>query len=250
MDIQAYLDRIGYTGTREPTLENLTKLIREHLETVPFENLDCCYKGAPLTNDPEAVFEKVVLRRRGGICFELNGLLFALLTALGYETHAVAVRLPRPDGLAPISHQGNVVTLNKKQYYCDVGFGGPGPKGALPLDDGAEQTVNGERFRIDRDGIYVTICRLHHGEWIETIRYADIPCIWQDFTGLLYHFGMAPNSYFVTQRLVNLCLPCGGSLALTNNRFTARRNGTVTQTDLTTEAEVSLILEQEFGLCL
>ena len=249
MDIQAYLDRIGYTGTRELTLNNLTHLIRQHLETVPFENLDCCYKGAPLTNDPEIVFEKVVLRRRGGICFELNGLLFALLTALGYETHAVAVRLPRPDGLAPISHQGNVVTLDGKQYYCDVGFGGPGPKGALALDDEPEQTVDGQQFRVSRDGVFVTICRLQEDQWIETICYADIPCIWQDFTGLLYHFGMAPYSYFVTQRLVNLCLPGGGSLALTNDRFTARRNGTVTQAVLT-EAEIPEILEKEFGIVL
>lgn len=249
MDIQAYLDRIGYTGTREPNLANLTRLIRQHLETVPFENLDCCYKGAPLTNDPEAVFEKVVLRRRGGICFELNGLLYALLTELGYETHAVAVRLPRPDGLAPISHQGNVVTLEGKQYYCDVGFGGPGPKGALALDDEPEQIVDGERFRVSRDGVFVTIFRHHNEEWIETIHYADIPCIWQDFTGLLYHFAMAPYSYFVTQRLVNLCLPNGGSLALTNDRFTARRNGTVTQTTLS-EAEIPQILEKEYGIIL
>ena len=79
MDIQAYLDRIGYTGTRALTQENLTLLIRQHLETVPFENLDCWGKGAPLSNDPEVLFEKIVTRRRGGICFELNGLLFELL---------------------------------------------------------------------------------------------------------------------------------------------------------------------------
>lgn len=249
MNIQAYLDRIGYTGSRELTVENLTLLIRQHLETVPFENLDCCYKGAPLTNDPEVVFEKVVTHHRGGICFELNGLLFALLTALGYETHAVAVRLPRPDGLAPISHQGNVVTLEGTQYYCDVGYGGPGPKGALALDAEAEQIVDGERFRVERDGVYVIIYRYYQEQWIETIRYADIPCMWQDFTGLLYHFGMAPHSYFVTQRLVNLCLPNGGSLALTNDRFTARRNGTVTQTILT-EDEIPEVLKNEFGLSL
>ena len=55
MDIQAYLDRIGYTGSRALTLENLTLLIRQHLETVPFENLDCWGKGAPLSNDPEVL---------------------------------------------------------------------------------------------------------------------------------------------------------------------------------------------------
>ena len=249
MDIQAYLDRIGYTGSRDVNVENLTALIRRHLETVPFENLDCCHTGAPLTNDPEVLFEKIVTRRRGGICFELNGLLYRLLTELGYSCHAVGVRIPRPDGPAPICHQGVVVTLAGKQYYCDVGFGGPGPKGALPLDDGDLQTVDGEQFRVGRDGVHVSICRNQDGAWIETLRYADIPCIWQDFTGLLYHFAMEPNSYFVRQRLVNLCLPDGGSLALTDNRFTVRRNGTVTRTELS-EEDLPQVLKEEYGLVL
>ena len=71
MDIQAYFDRIGYTGTRELTRDNLTLLIRQHLEAVPFENLDCYPGGCPLSNDPKKLFEKIVVNRRGGICFEL-----------------------------------------------------------------------------------------------------------------------------------------------------------------------------------
>lgn len=248
MNIQAYLDRIGYCGSREPSRENLTALIRLHLETVPFENLDCCYRGAPLSNDVDVLFDKIVTRRRGGICFELNGLLYELLKALGYDCHSVAVRLPRPDGKAPISHQGIVVLLEGRQYYCDVGYGGPGPKGALPLDEDPVQTVVGERFRVSREGIYVIIDRFYREEWVETIRYADIPYMREDFTGMLYHFGMDPHSYFVTQRLVNLCLPCGGSLALTDNRFTARRNGTVTQTEVSSEEELDRILREEYGI--
>ncbi|MBO7253321.1 MAG: arylamine N-acetyltransferase [Oscillospiraceae bacterium] len=250
MNIQTYLDRIGYTGSREISRENLTTLIRQHLETVPFENLDCCGKGAPLSNEPEHLYEKIVTNRRGGICFELNGLLYSLLQAMGYTCYSVAVRIPRPDGKSPISHQGVVVTLDGKQYYCDVGFGGPGPKGALALDEAPEQTVDGERFLVTRDGIYVSISRYYQDTWVETLRYADIPYGWEDFTGMLYHFAMAPDSYFVVQRLVNLCLPGGGSLALTNNRFTARRNGTVTQTELASEDEVIKVLREEFSLFL
>lgn len=250
MDIQAYFDRIGYTGTRDLTPENLTLLIRQHLEAVPFENLDCYPGGCPLSNDPKKLFEKIVVNRRGGICFELNGLLFQLLTALGYCCHSVAVRIPRPDGIAPISHQGVVVTLDAKQYYCDVGFGGPGPKGALPLDGEPVQTVDGEPFRVVRDGIYVSIQRYHQEEWSDILRYADVPCIPEDFSGLLYSFSTAPDSYFVTQRLVNLCVKGGGSLALTHNRFTARRNGTVTQTVLKDEQEIREVLAKEFNICL
>lgn len=248
MDIQVYFDRIGYTGSRDLTADNLTLLIRQHLETVPFENLDCYPNGQPLTNAPDRLFEKIVLNRRGGICFELNGLLFQLLTALGYNCHSVAVRIPRPDGIAPISHQGVVVTLDGKQYYCDVGFGGPGPKGALPLDADPVQTVDGEPFRIIREGIYVTIQRYHQDAWSDILRYADVPCLPEDFSGLLYCFSTAPDSYFVVQRLANLCVKGGGSLALTGDRFTARRNGTVVQRVLQDEEEIRKVLEKEFGI--
>ena len=250
MDIQAYLDRIGYTGTRECTAKNLTLLIRQHLENVPFENLDCYPNGCPLTNNVDRLFEKVVTKRRGGMCYELNGLLFALLKELGYDCHAVSVRLPRPDGVAPLCHEAIVVTLDGKQYYCDVGFGGPGPKGALPLDDDPVQDIDGELFSVSRDGITVSICRQHQDAWMEVIRYADLPCIAEDFSGMLYYFSTAPDSYFVIQRIVNLCGPGGGSLALTGNRFTARRNGTVTQTDLGSEEEIRDVLAKEFGIIL
>ena len=250
MDIGAYFERIGYDGGYEVSLENLTMLIRSHLETVPFENLDCWPNASPLSNDPEILFEKVVLRRRGGICFELNGLLYELLSALGYECYSVGVRLPRPERPAAIVHQGVVVVLNGKQYYCDVGFGGPGPKGALALDDDPVQTVDKENFRVCRNGIYVTIQRYYEGAWIDTIQYADIPFIREDFTGLLYFASSAPGSYFTSQRIVNLCLPDGGSLALTGNRFTARRNGTVTQTVLKDEQEIREVLAKEFNICL
>ena len=248
MDIQAYFDRIGYTGDRCLTVENLSVLIRRHMETVPFENLDCYPGGYPLTNDPERLFEKVVVNRRGGICFELNGLLYELLKALGYACYSVAARIPRPDGIAPICHQGVVVVLDGRKYYCDVGFGGPGPKGALPLDDGPVQDVDGERFRILRDGIHVGIQRYHQETWVDVIRYADIPCIREDFSGLLYYFSTAPDSYFVIQRMVNLCVEGGGSLALTGDRFTARRNGMVTQIHLKDETEIREVLAKEFGI--
>ena len=250
MDISAYFDRIGYTGTSQPTLENLAAILRLHLETVPFENLDCYPRGKALSNDPEVLFDKVVCRRRGGVCFELNGLFYALLKAMGYDCHAVAVRLPFTGGPAPISHEAVVATIGGRQYYCDVGFGGPGPKGLLPLDADPVQTIDGQDFRVQRCGIHVSINRMQDGVWMPTIRYADLPCIWQDFTGPLYYFTHNPDSYFVTQRIVNLCLPDGGSLALTNNQFTVRRNGQVNRVLLESEEEVSNILRQEFGISL
>ena len=251
MDIQAYFDRIGYTGSAEPTAENLAKILRLHLETVPFENLDSYPNGKAMTNDMKALYEKVVVRRRGGVCFELNTLFYGLLKAMGYETYPIEVRLHmRPDFPAPYTHGGVVAVIDGVKYYCDVGFGGPGPKGLVPLNTEEEQIFDGMRYRVRVEGIYVKIEWFHDDEWHLQISYADIPCIPEDFQARLYFFTTAPDSHFVVQRIVNLCLPCGGSLALTGNQFTARRNGEVTQVVLETEEEVTRVLKEEFGIVL
>ena len=64
-DAAAYLDRIGYSGPTEPTAATLAALHRAHMETVPFENLDI-HLGVRNVLDADHVFDKVVVRRRGG----------------------------------------------------------------------------------------------------------------------------------------------------------------------------------------
>lgn len=251
MDIQVYFDRIGYTGTADTTLKSLEELIRCHLQAVPFENLDCCYTGAPLSNDLPGLYEKIVLRRRGGICFELNGLFCALLQAMGYQCYSVEVRIHAgPEHPARVCHQGIVVRIGNRRYYCDVGFGGPGPKGLLPLDADPVQLVNREYFQVEADGLHTHIRCREDVHWVDMLTFADIPCIPEDFTAHLYYMAMEPGSYFVRQRLVNLCLPDGGSLALTDNRFTVRQGGQVLRQELADEGAVTQILQKEFGLYL
>ena len=251
MDIQAYFDRIGYTGSSEPNRENLSKLLRCHLETVPFENLECSGTGAPLSNALDVVYDKVVVRRRGGVCFELNSLLYGLLNALGYECYMVEVRLYGATiSVAQYTHAGVITILDGKKYYCDVGYGGPGPKGLMPLEEEPEQTVFGARFRVMQEGVYTHIQRSQEYGWANMIAFADIPCIVEDFAARLYYAAMYPKSRFVLQRIVNLCLPCGGSKALTENHLTIRKEGQVTERDLITEDEYRQVLAEEFGIHL
>jgi N-hydroxyarylamine O-acetyltransferase len=84
MHLDAYLDRIGYTGPRAPMAETLRALHRQHMLTVPFENLDIGL-GRKIVLDPERFFDKIVGSGRGGFCYELNGAFASLLTALGFR---------------------------------------------------------------------------------------------------------------------------------------------------------------------
>lgn len=249
MQLQAYLDRIGYPAGLERTPENLHRLIRCHLETVPFENLDFCYHPKRMSTRPEDMYHKVVERRRGGVCFELNSIFYWLLEQLGYEVYPLHVRLSRGPGIpAPITHRGNMVVLDGKKYFCDVGYGGPGPKGLVCVDGPEIQVVANEPFKVERDGLYVTISRQEEGKWLPNILFADIPAVNEDFEFLLFAFSMDPQSHFVTKRIVNLCLPDGDFLALTDMEFSARKNGEKLHRVLQSEDEVREVLRTEFGI--
>ena len=84
IDLEAYFSRIEYTGTRVPTLATLTEIHRHHARAIPFENLDVLL-GRGIRIDPTSVEKKLIHDRRGGYCFEQNGLLRDVLTTLGFR---------------------------------------------------------------------------------------------------------------------------------------------------------------------
>ena len=129
MDIQAYLRRINYSGEQAPSAATLYELHRAHLLAVPFENLDI-HLGRPIVLDQDALFDKIVTRRRGGFCYELNGLFALLLRELGFEVTLLAAGVARADGgFGPeFDHLTLLVratSLNPQSevWLADVGFG-------------------------------------------------------------------------------------------------------------------------------
>ncbi len=248
--MQQYLQRIGYSGDGQCNPANLSRLLRAHLETVPFENLDFYHNPCQLPLDQDALYDKVVIRRRGGVCFELNSSFGWLLRQMGYETYPVLVRIliMGAGGPSPLSHMGNVVTLEGKRYYCDVGFGGPGPKGLVCLDDAEVQVINGESYRTEWRGIDCYIHKLTPDGWVPCLRTIHMDCNVMDFTILLYYFTSNPSSHFVNARVVNLCQP-DGYLALSDNLFSGKRNGVSFHREVP-EEEIPALLASEFGLVL
>ena len=152
MDFGRYLERIGYDGLTDQSPETLAALQRAHLMTVPFDALDC-HLGNPVTVEPEDAYRKVVEHRRGGFCFELNGLFAELLTHLGFEVTRLAGRPFTGDGglAPPFAHLALVVQLDRR-WLVDVGFGFDFAIEPLDLDARGEQRRDEQRFRIAADG--------------------------------------------------------------------------------------------------
>ncbi len=120
--VTQYLDRIGARRPIRPDAEALAELQRRHLLAVPFENLSI-HLGEPIVLEEDALFAKVVERRRGGFCYELNGLFAILLGALGYDVTLLAARVFSPAGLGPPFDHLTLRVGCPEPWMVDVGFG-------------------------------------------------------------------------------------------------------------------------------
>ena len=152
--LDLYLRRIGYSQTPVVNLQTLRELHLLHLQNIPYENIDVfCHRGVAL--DAESLMRKILLRRRGGYCFEQNGLFFMALTELGFRCHANMARVhhnrPQPGGR---THQVNLVELDGATWLCDVGFGGSGFREPLRLEAGVEFEQMGEVYRLHEHDVH------------------------------------------------------------------------------------------------
>src|SRR5215211_8900807 len=126
MNLNGYLSRIGFRVSKPaPSINLLRSLQRSHLLYVPFENLDIHWKR-PIVLDTQKFYAKIVREKRGGFCYELNGLFNELLRDLGFRTRLVSARVfsAREGGHGPeYDHAAIVVTTGDEEYLTDVGFG-------------------------------------------------------------------------------------------------------------------------------
>lgn len=213
MDVHDYLDRIGYAGSREPTAEVLRGLHVAHLRAVPFENLSIHADGEQVVLDEDALVDKIVRRRRGGFCYELNGAFAVLLRALGYQVDRLAARVFRADtgelGI-PFDHMILLVHLEER-WLVDVGFG-EGPVAPLRFDERGEQSEVGRAFRIAPEpaGDQWNLCE-RSGDDDERKRYqfSLTPFELADYEpGCRYHT-TDPQSPFLKHRLCSIARATG-----------------------------------------
>lgn len=233
-----------------PTAEALRALTRAHLEQVPFENLEIALERRCPSLDPEDLYRKVVEQGRGGYCFELNKLFYLLLREMGYDCYCAAARIPyRRADPRPLSHRTIIVRAEGERWLCDVGFGGPSPKGAMRLTAG-EQVVEGETFSSREEDGVLTVYR-HDPDGVHPLTsFRDAPAPDVDFDVLNGYWGYHPNSVFTQKLVLYRCIP-GGLLSLIGDQYACARQGeTVESRKISGGAELADLLEGSFGLAL
>ena len=244
-NVGEYLARIGLSEAPTPTLDGLEALIWAHQTHVPFEDLNTSRLGLPVSLEIPALYDKVVVRRRGGYCFELNSLLHALLVALGYCVYPVAVRIQMGRAeLFPTTHRGEIVLLDGKKYYCDVGFGAIAFPTAIPLD-GSESP---EGFRIVPEGEFLAVQQRQGGEWSLLMRFADRPTDPVDFVMPNFYTSQNPAGLF--RQVLSVALMRGGvRRQLAGDTLREYEGKTVlSERKIADDAELTQVLREEFGI--
>jgi len=252
--MQSYLDRIGYRGPLTPTAETLRALQVAHLQTVPFENLSI-HARQPIVLDDESLFDKVVVRRRGGFCYELNGLFAALLRALGFEVTMLSAAVARPDGTfgPDFDHMALLVTLEER-WLADVGFG-DSFRDPLRLDERGEQPEGARTFRIDDDGgnlpHHLLLLRRDSSEepWQPQYRFTLQPYEFPDYAGMCHFHQTSPESHFTRQTLCSLATP-DGRVTLSGMKLITTCDGERQERVLGSEGERAALLREMFGVTI
>ena len=251
-ETEAYLKRIGYEDEIKTDRNCLEKLMEHQLCSIPFENLESFEEGKVPSLESCDIFEKIIIRKRGGYCFELNKLFYEFLGKLGFQVMPVAVRiLWKKEKLPPMLHRATIVTLPDGIYYCDVGYGGPGPRRPVKLKDGVHKERDGE-FRItmkpENTNGEVLVERRTDEEFLPLLRFALIPALEADFEIMNYYCAKAPNVLFTQKRVVSICEP-EGSVALTGDVLTIQKEDGSIETKVSeSEETVQIWMRFYFGL--
>jgi N-hydroxyarylamine O-acetyltransferase len=246
MRLQSYLDRIGCRGRPEPTLDCLRAIHRAQALTVPYENLDV-QLGVPITTDIASIFDKVVTRRRGGWCYELNGLLGWALKEMGFEVARVAggvMRSVRGD-TAIGNHLVLLVEADGATWLCDLGLG-----------DGLRDPIPAAAGLYRQSSLVFELAELPDGHWRFTNHAHAYP---PDFdfraeaadeahlSARCLVLQTAPESGFV-QNLIVQQMEADAVTCLTG-RVLRRKSATgETKRLLNSAAELSEVLHATFGL--
>lgn len=252
MNVQTYLDRISYDGPCAPTGEALRRLQVAHLLTVPFENLSI-HVGEPIVLDDQALFRKIVDQRRGGFCYELNGLFAALLRAMGFEVVMLSAQVANADGdfNPDFDHMALMVTVDEP-WLADVGFGDSFIE-PLSLNERSPQVQDDRAYRVDVDGERLVVMQRNlidrSEEWKPQYRFTLKPYQYSDFAERCEYHQTSTESHFTKGRICSRLTP-RGRITLSDMGFITTEGAGRREHAVASQGEYAEILREHFGILM
>ncbi|QLP97427.1 MAG: arylamine N-acetyltransferase [Rhodoblastus sp.] len=249
-DLCAYCARISHpfpANAGPLDTASLKAMMRAQLFAVPFENLDV-QAGKGVSLDPGDIADKIVRRRRGGYCYEVNGLFAMALEATGTPFTMVAARPMFYPARRPRTHMALIARVDEADWLVDLGFGSYGPRAPLRLDRlDAEIAQDDDLYRLRREanGEFVLSAKTPEG-WADQYGFYLHPQEWVDFAPANHLNATHPDAIFVRTRLLIRHHPFGRDILIGRTLKRVRDGGVETRE--ITEAETPAVFESLFGL--
>jgi N-hydroxyarylamine O-acetyltransferase len=248
MKTQDYLDRINFSSDNiSPTLENLKQLQKQHLLTVPFENLDIHW-GRPINLDLHSFYKKVVEKRRGGFCYELNGLFAQLLLSLGFKSRIISARVSNGHGGfgKEFDHLAILTSIEGNDYLTDVGFGDFIAEPLKFVLDFQQKDKNGIYLIRKFDNEYFEVVKKDGKSRVSEYIFKNLTRDLDEFAGMC-DFHQSPESHFAKGKMCSRMI-ADGRITLTDKKFIINSDGNKNEIEVRTDDEFMDVLKREFGI--
>ena len=245
--VSEYLNRIGYDGSRVPCLDTLIELQRLHVYHILFENLDLLSDSFTPNLDKEYLFDKIVKRHRGGVCYELNTSFYNLLTAMGFSACQISGTVQPSENL--FSHVSTLVHLEDGDYIADVGFG-DAYLPVLKLNGTPCAHYNGYDYSMKhlRENIYDIMARRPGEEPVRMYTIALTPRKMSDYFGRFDWASAKGNTVFSEYPICVMQTP-DQRITLRRGKLVIAENDNVIETrPVSPGEETDFILREYFNL--
>ncbi|AQU81043.1 hypothetical protein AJGP001_08790 [Planococcus faecalis] len=245
MNKEKYLARFNASAIQEYYLQDLTELQSLHMQNIPFENLDVM-RHVPIYLNLEKIYEKIVNQRRGGYCYELNGLFHWLLSQLGYQAKLISATVQRPNGTwAKTDTHAAILVEFDTLYLVDAGFG-DSTMSPIPLG-GERHTDHSGTYRIEKvDDVYYDLIRENEENEKVLYRFSTDEKQLVDFHEGCVFNQVSKDSSFTHNDLVTRATQ-NGRITLSDHQLTRSENGRKTKIELS-PADKRNVLKEEFGI--
>lgn len=250
LDIDAYLERIQYKGSRSNSVQTLMDLHIAHAFNIPFENLDI-HLGRKISLDPASLFGKLIQDRRGGYCHEINSLFYFLLTQLGFEAELLMARVMcGSDSIGPKLHQLLLVQTDAGDWIADPGFGGNGLIAPIPLQEGVEEKQFADIFRLEASETrgYILQSKIQD-HWVNLYSFERVFYLPIDYILPNYYNSTSPDSIFTRKKICTKPTP-EGRITLIDRELKIRKNGTSVKRQIASSEEYLETLRKYFDIQL
>ena len=253
MDPRLYLARIGYSEPIKPDAQTLRGLHVAHMQRVPFENLEIGLKR-PIRLSEEALWNKIVIQKRGGFCYELNGLFAWLLRQSDFDVAYLNARVYNRQGQLGIDfdHLALLVQIpgQSGRWLADVGFGDSFDE-PLDFEERGEQIQGLRAYRLEQlPNGFVTWQKNYDGTWQRQYFFDIEPHEFpQEYESACLYHQTSPKSSFTRGSIISRATP-NGRVSLEDGRLIVTKDGQRTERLIESKEEYQMLLWNYFEVKL